>query len=320
MPLHNKNRIAYLSAITLLLSYVEMLLPRFVPFFRLGLGNIAILLALNLSFPELLMLSIIKSITASMMNGTLLSPFFIISICQSVLSGIIMWIFFKIKKNWLSIYGISLIGSAISAIVQIGLSALYLGKSTFALLGPMLIFSIISAIITAFLSQILHIPENAPSINISEKSKNSIFSLISVIIIIIAVLICFMIHNLFILGFALILAFIFQIISKRKIFILPHITMWIFVIIVSLLSPSGKILFKIGSFGITLDSLLLGIEKSLKLSIAAALSQCAASLRAPENTLIGLSLAYFRGLSDNFRNQKGNIFVKLQNTLKSESL
>lgn len=320
MELHNKNRIAYLSAITLLLSYAEMLLPKFVPFFRLGLGNIAILLALNLPFPELILLSIIKSIAASMMNGTLLSPFFIISISQSILSAVFMWAFFKIKKNWLSIYGISLIGSATSAFVQIELSALYLGKSTFALLGPMLIFSIISAAITAFLSQILHIPEKAPLITIAEKPKNSIFNLIFVILIFITVLFCFMINNVYILVPVLICSFILQIISKRKIFILPHITMWIFVILVNLFSPNGKILFKIGSFGITLNSLLLGIEKSLKLSIAAALSQCAASLKAPETTLIGMSLAYFRGLSDNFRNQKGNIIVRLQNTLKTNTL
>ena len=83
---NNKERIAYLGALTLLFSYAEMLLPRFVPFFRLGLGNIAILLAFELSFPSFLILTVIKAVTSCLMSGTLLSPFFIISLAQSAAS------------------------------------------------------------------------------------------------------------------------------------------------------------------------------------------------------------------------------------------
>lgn len=136
----NKS-LAYLNAITLLLSYVEMILPRFVPFFRLGLANSVILLALDLDFGPFLILAVLKAAAASLMGGTLFSPFFLISLFQSVVSALVMRLLYKlISKKAVSIYGISIAGSAISAVIQIGLASLYIGNRTFSLLGPMLIF------------------------------------------------------------------------------------------------------------------------------------------------------------------------------------
>ena len=64
--------------------------------------------------------------------------------------------------------------------------------------------------------------------------------------------------------------------------------------------------------------MLIGIEKALKLSAVSALSQCAASLRPPENSLLGLSLAYYRKLSDRFRDTKGNPVARLKTTLETD--
>lgn len=320
MQLQNKNRIAYLGALTLLFSYAEMLLPRFVPFFRLGLGNIAILLAFDLNLPSFILLTVIKSVTASMMAGTLVSPFFIISIAQSVISGFAMYGLYRIKGKWISIYGISMFGSAISAVVQLFLSTLYLGKETLALAGPMLFFSVAAAIVTAFLSMALKIPAETPVFTVEEKEGNSKKALILVVVILIAAIACFMISNLYVLVGALILAFVFQKISGRRIMLMPHISIWIFVIIVSILTPSGKVIYKIGKFTLTQGALVVGVSKSLKLSIAAALSQCAAALRPSSKSLIGLTLAYYRGLLDNFRNQEGNFIKKLQATLSTKEL
>ena len=112
----NKNRIAYLSALTLLFSYAEMLLPRFVPFFRLGLGNIAILLAFDLSLPSFLLLTVFKAITASLMAGTLFSPFFLISlemICRLYIFSVYhLYSFFSILSPPLSQLNLFIVLSA----------------------------------------------------------------------------------------------------------------------------------------------------------------------------------------------------------------
>ncbi len=349
MQFHNKKRIAYLSALTLLFSYAELLLPRIIPFFRLGLGNVAILMAFEMSFPAFLLLSVIKAVAASLTGGTLFSPFFIISLAQSVSSACLMFVLFRLNKvcrgKLMSIYGISLAGSALSAFVQIGLCTLYLGQGTFSLLGPMFLFNTASGIITAFIAEIMKAGwsgETAPTVaepaaettaaqsaettptaetsaivETPHPKKNAALQIVLAIAIIAAGAGIFFIDSIPVLCGALVLSFVFQIISGRKIFIIPHISLWLFVLISSLFVPNGKVLYTLWNFSITQGALLSGIEKALKLSAVSALSQCAASLRPPENSLLGLSLSYYRTLSDKFRNTKGNLFARLKATLQS---
>ena len=324
MQFQNKNKIAYLGALTLLFSYAEMLLPRFTPFFRIGLGNIAILLAFDLNPLSFMLLTLIKAFASSLMAGTLFSPFFLISLGQSFFSGMMMYLLARLNrkcKNILfSLYGISILGSAVSALIQIFLSTLYLGKGTYSLLGPMLLFSLFSGIITAFFSLILHIPEQAPNLIRKESVEKKQPVLLLALLILSASAAIFMIKNLIILSLALILALILQLISRRKIYIYPHISLWIFVVISTLFIPNGEVLIKIGTFSITKGSLIMGITKALKLSIVSALSQCAASLKPRGDRPLALVLAYFTALSNLFRSSQGNFIQKLKTTLQAQNL
>lgn len=324
MQFQNKNKIAYLGALTLLFSYAEMLLPRFTPFFRIGLGNIAILLAFELNPLSFMLLTLIKAFASSLMAGTLFSPFFLISLGQSFFSGMMMYLLARLnrkcKNNLLSLYGISIFGSAVSALIQIFLSTLYLGKGTYSLLGPMLLFSLFSGIITAFFSLILHIPEQAPNLIRKESVEKKQPVLLLALLILTASAAIFMIKNLIILSLALILALILQLISGRKIYIFPHISLWIFVVISTLFIPNGEVLIKIGTFSITKGSLIIGITKALKLSIVSALSQCAASLKPRGDRPLALVLAYFTALSNLFRSSQGNFIQKLKTTLHAQNL
>ena len=324
MQFQNKNKIAYLGALTLLFSYAEMLLPRFTPFFRIGLGNIAILLAFDLNPLSFMLLTLIKAFASSLMAGTLFSPFFLISLGQSFFSGMMMYLLARLnrkcKNKLFSLYGISILGSTVSALIQIFLSTLYLGKGTYSLLGPMLLFSLFSGIITAFFSLILHIPEQAPNLIRKEIVEKKQPVLLLALLILTASAAIFMIKNLIILSLALILALILQLISGRKIYIFPHISLWIFVVISTLFIPNGEVLIKIGTFSITKGSLIIGITKALKLSIVSALSQCAASLKPRGDRPLALVLAYFTALSNLFRSSQGNFIQKLKTTLQAQNL
>lgn len=324
MQFQNKNKIAYLGALTLLFSYAEMLLPRFTPFFRIGLGNIAILLAFDLNPLSFMLLTLIKAFASSLMAGTLFSPFFLISLGQSFFSGMMMYLLARLnrkcKNKLFSLYGISILGSAVSALIQIFLSILYLGKGTYSLLGPMLLFCLFSGIITAFFSLILHIPEQAPNLIRKESVEKKQPVLLLALLILSASAAIFMIKNLIILSLALILALIMQLISGRKIYIFPHISLWIFVVISTLFIPNGEVLIKIGTFSITKGSLIMGITKALKLSIVSALSQCAASLKPRGDRPLALVLAYFTALSNLFRSSQGNFIQKLKTTLQAQNL
>lgn len=59
-----------------------------------------------------------------------------------------------------------------------------------------------------------------------------------------------------------ILFFIFASIKRKKIKILPSLIITITVTFFALLSPYGKVILTIGSFKITLESLLLGLRRS----------------------------------------------------------
>ena len=346
-----QNRIAYLIALTLLFSYAEMLLPRFIPFFRLGLSNIAVLSSFNLSFSSFLLLTVFKAITTSLISGTLFSPFAVISLFQSVLSGILMFSLFHLNnfsgKKLFSLYGISVLGSSVSAAVQIFLSALYLGKGTFLILGPMLIFNTASGIFTAFLAQFLEIPEKAPALNkhnggslplgrtslrptpsegsnaalnACSKKSTRFLNILKILVVLVLSAAVFFINSIPVLFAFFALSFLLQSLSGRKIMIFPHICLWIFVIISTLLVPSGKVFFQIGSFSVTQGALFNGIAKALRLSAASAFSQCAANLEVPKETLLGITLSYYRALLKLLKDAPGNIFHRLKTTLRATEL
>lgn len=332
-----KEYIAYLTALTLLFSYAEMILPRIIPFFRLGLSNAVILLSLQINFSSFVLISLLKSVISSLIGGTLLTPFFLISILQSFLSALTMRLIYKVfSKKIISLYGISIAGSSVSAFVQILSAGVYLGQGTYSLLGPMILFNCASGILTAFFALLLkketqedNLTQNfvlldekdsatKEDITISNRKKR--IQIIFAITIIILSVSLFFIKNLYILSFMFIASLICQRLCKRKIYILPHISLWLFIIITSLLTPNGKIIFKIWNISITNGALILAIRKALTLSTISAFSQCATCIKPPKNTIIALSLEYYKHMSNNFRNSKGSIIKRLINSLTLKNL
>ena len=321
----NKNQIARLAALTLIFSYIELMFPRIIPFFRLGLGNTALLLGLSLNFPSYLLLSIIKAVTTNLMAGTLITPFFLISLVQNLLSALVMFTLYRMpalphtNKKPFTFYGISIAGSAVSAAAQILLSALYLGSGTLSLLGPMLLFNTASGIITAWLAFYTggeSLPLARTSLLTTPSSGGHPRNTpLQICVLATAVVAVFFIKNTWILCIALCLSLTAQILCKRKVLITPHISMWLFVIISSVLIPNGKVLFTILDFKVTQGALLTGVQKALKLSAVSALSQCAINLKPAENTILGLTIEYYKTMSNTFRNTEGSVFTKLNAAL-----
>ena len=323
--MQSRNKLAYLCALTLLFSYAEMILPRIIPFFRLGLANTVILLALELDPLSFILLSILKATAASLTAGTLFSPFYIISLLQSLLSALLMKVLYKvISKKAVSIYGISLAGSELSAFIQIFLAALYLGKGTYSLLGPMLIFNILSGLLTAFFCEKSGIKESLKDFDeisfqtagkAAKKGKVKVPKILAAIFIITLSISLFFIKNLIVLTAALLLSFTAQKLSKRKIYLLPHLSLWLFIFFSILFIPNGKVIFKIWNISLTQDALIMGIQKALTLSSVSALSQCAVSLKPGKETLLGQSLGYYKIMNDRFRTSTGSIIQRIKYSL-----
>lgn len=301
--MQSRNKLAYLGALTLLFSYAELLFPRITPFFKPGLSNAIIIFSLTFDFPSFIILCLIKSLAASLTAGTLFSPFLIISVAQSVTSGLLMFATNKIfHKKIISAYGISMIGSVSSAIVQIFLCSVYLGRGTLNLLAPMMIFSLFSGILTAFIyEQFSQDFEAGLNKNHQESTEEqSVWkksSIVKIMILVIFSVLIFIVNNIIFLSFALILSLFLQKKSKRRILILPHLFLWIFVFLSQMFIPGGKVLFRVWKFSVTDTSLIIALAKSLRLSAVIALSQCMAFVSFPKDTLLGMTLGIFSEMS-----------------------
>lgn len=318
-----KQKLAYLTALTLLFSYAEMILPRFLPFFRLGLANAVILLSLEIEAGPFILLAFLKAIASSLMGGTLFSPFFLLSLVQSVLSALTMRLLYKtISRKVLGIYGISILGSVVSAAAQLLLASLYLGQGTLALFGPMILFNAVSGVLTGVLSELLKkelggkLPEAQElSLETEEKTTDkSVFSKKYIFLGFLLLSSCiavFFVKKLWILGGMFLASLILQRVLGRKIFWLPHISLWLFVFVTGLFTPAGKVLFQFWNLSVTEGALHLALKKALVLSTLSALSQCATRLPLGHGTILGMSLEYYRAMSDKFRSQKGNIVKRL---------
>ena len=354
----SKNQIARLAALTLVFSYAELLLPRFIPFFRLGLGNAAILmaLALGLSFPSFMLLCVVKTLAANVMAGTLFSPFFLVSLAQSLSSALLMFMLNFIcqgkaetenssRRALMSIYGISISGAAVSAVVQLALSSLYLGQGTWSLLGPMLLFNLISGIITAWLAEILgdynkggeglarnmthssrvqdHLARTSllatPSSG-GPAPRNDPLKILWLALLLTAGAAVFFIKNVYVLCAVLSISLLAQKICGRKILLLPHISLWLFVLVTSVLVPNGRVLFSVLGFSITQGALFTGLQKALRLSAVSALSQCAVTVKPGEETILGLTLSYYKLMLDSFLQAQGSILTRLRVALSTEQV
>ncbi len=143
------KRIAFLASLCLFLSAIEFVIPKPLPFMRLGLANLPIILSLYILKPkQVFFLIFLKVLGQGFISGTLFSYILLFSLLGSFSSGIIMYVTHKLVKSNISFMGICLLGSLANASSQIILSDLLLFGDTTRYIAPLLI---INACVTGLL-------------------------------------------------------------------------------------------------------------------------------------------------------------------------
>ena len=136
--------LAFFAALCLFLSAIEYAIPKPLPFLRLGLANLPILLSLEkFSRRETVFLALAKIFLQSVISGTLFSYLVIFSLCGTMASTFAMILIQQIfgKTGLVSKVGISLAGSAANSTALLILSKFILfGKNT-AFVAPFLLIS-----------------------------------------------------------------------------------------------------------------------------------------------------------------------------------
>ena len=129
---------AFLGALCLFFSAIEYLFPKPVPFFRLGLANLPILISLEFfSAQYVFLLVLLKVLGQGLINGTLGSYVFLFSVAGSFASAVVMYGAYRAGGRFISLVGVSIFGALASNAVQIILSIAFIFGSSARIIAPL---------------------------------------------------------------------------------------------------------------------------------------------------------------------------------------
>jgi heptaprenyl diphosphate synthase len=150
-----QNLIALAAAVCLFLASIEYVIPKPVPFLRIGLANLPLLLVLDL-FPagQFFFLLGLKVLGQSLLQGSLFSFVFLLSAGGSLAGGLAMLAARRTLKRSTSLVGISILGALASNLVQLTLARwLAFGPSAWLIAPPFLLVGLVSSSILGYLAQ-----------------------------------------------------------------------------------------------------------------------------------------------------------------------
>jgi len=153
MPEHSDPRwrdkadiTALLGAFCFFLSAVEYMIPKPLPFMRLGIANLPILLAADLlPLPWFLVLALVKVVGMSVISGSLFSYVALFSLAGTLVAALVMWIARKAGGRHISAVGVSVLGAVASNGAQIFLArAVVFGEAARLIAPPFLAMGLVT--------------------------------------------------------------------------------------------------------------------------------------------------------------------------------
>jgi heptaprenyl diphosphate synthase len=287
-PPQSEKTLAVLGAFCLFLSTIEYMIPKPLPFLRLGLANFPLLLALKLNAPTFWTLVLIKVLAQALISGTFFSYVFLFSLSGAASSAALMFALYHLfyrsskktdGKKMISLIGISVAGAFISNITQIVFARFFiLGKGALYIAPPFLALGIASGFLLGLFAQKFSKESQwykncdaaaAHSDNgVFQKheesearfmiSKETYFFIAGMILSLVLLLIESPLIR-------LILFAVFWIVAAiRRRAGNPLITVLVFlgIVLFNISIPYGKVLFSIGSFPVTQGALFGALKKA----------------------------------------------------------
>jgi heptaprenyl diphosphate synthase len=149
------DTVALLAAFSLFLSSIEFIIPKPLPFLRLGLANLAFLVGLRvLGGRELMLLMAAKVAAQGLLFGTLLSYTFVLSAFGSLAAGLVMLAVDRWGGKHISLIGVSVSGACASNAAQIAVAGLiFLGPGVWLITPPFLVAGLVTSIILGVMAE-----------------------------------------------------------------------------------------------------------------------------------------------------------------------
>ena len=298
------DRVALFAALSLFLSIIELVIPKPIPFFRIGLANLPLLIALTLfSRREFVLLVLLKVFGQGIVSGTLFSYVFLFSATGSFSSGAAMLLLRRWYPKRISLVGIGVVGAFASNSAQLLFASLYIfGQSTWLIAPLFLLIGTLSGIILGIAAGYLlhhsrwlakmpieHSPDHASRPPEQEKHWKQVHTekmdtagarvtplvrlitgLLMIPPFILQPQITFKVAHILLFGLA-------SLYLGKRVRILPGIMIAAAVTGAQLLTPLGEVLTYIGSFPITAGALRQGLLRGLNLVGLVYLSRYAVS-------------------------------------------
>jgi heptaprenyl diphosphate synthase len=157
--LHNprvRKTLAMLGAFCLFLSAVEYMIPKPLPFIRIGIANMPLMLALDIfPFVTFLVLVGIKVLGQALITGTLFSYIFLFSLAGTVLSAVSMYALRRLLgQARISFIGTSTAGAMMSNITQLLLARVFIfGNNARYIAPPLLAAGLITGIVLGWVCE-----------------------------------------------------------------------------------------------------------------------------------------------------------------------
>ncbi|GAB1456074.1 hypothetical protein MASR2M48_13810 [Spirochaetota bacterium] len=144
-PLDSSSRIAqtrklgaFLAALAFFLSTVEYMLPRPIPFMRLGLANLPILIAVDLlPFGAYMALALVKVVGMSVLTGSLFTYVALFSLAGTMTSALVMRGLRAVAgPRKLSYIGLCVAGAVASNMAQVALARVFVFGPSARFMAP----------------------------------------------------------------------------------------------------------------------------------------------------------------------------------------
>lgn len=151
MQSHTKI-LSYFIACGTVLQVAESMIPHPVPGLRLGLANMIPLLLLNVyGYREAFIVALLRPLVSSIILGSFLTPAFLMSFSSSVVSFLVMSLFFSLKRLFSNI-GISIFGAISHNLTQLLIAYFILVRhSGIFVFIPLLLFgALLAGFITGY--------------------------------------------------------------------------------------------------------------------------------------------------------------------------
>lgn len=284
------RHLSFLTATVMLFSLAEASLPRIVPFFRIGLSNLSLMLALQTGFcfPSFIALAGLKVLVQGIVGGTLLSYVTVLSAASTLGSSLTMFLISRLRAGdkgpgWV---GISMAGALVGNISQTLAGTLFLGRQAlylFPLIGGLgLVSSAALGLWTERFFAVSDFPavlrETCPAPAMSPAAENTGHRipaprLAAAVILVAAELAMLVLRNIWLSLGLLLASAVFRLAAGLKVRPLRTIILLAALALLSLFTPSGKVLLDLGALSFTDGALLGALTRGLTLCASVGISR-----------------------------------------------